>query len=131
MRAGGQHSQHLDFLNRFSDPDHSFTQNLRAQAAAMHQARQDFLMRKSLQVRAWLTQLQAARPYFANPELFADQVIQWHAARDYVSAAVAESGLPRLRSKSVRDLPPASRKFPFERNSDHPPGHGQGRRALR
>src|SRR6266852_600938 len=91
MRAGGPHSQHLDFLNRFSDPDHSFTQNLRAQATAMHQAGQNLFVRESLQMRAWLAQLQAAGLYLANPELFADQVIQRHAARDYVAAAVTES----------------------------------------
>src|SRR5260370_11721176 len=90
MRAGGPHSEHLNFLNRFSDPDHSFTQNLRAQATAMHQAGQDFFVRKFLQMRAWFAQLQAAGLYLANPELFADQVIQWRAARDYVAAAVTE-----------------------------------------
>ena len=88
MRAGGPHSQHLDFLNRFADADHSFTQNLRAQAAAMHQARQNLFVRESMQMRAWFAQLQAAGLYLANPELFADQMIQWHAARDYVAAAI-------------------------------------------
>src|SRR5260370_17894375 len=91
MRAGGRHSEHLNFLNRFSDPDHSFTQNLRAQATAMHQAGQDFFVRKFLQMRAWFAQLQAAGLYLANPEFSTDQVIQWHAAGDYVAAAVTES----------------------------------------
>src|SRR6266852_5514169 len=89
MRAGGPLSQHLDFLNRFADADHSFTQNLRAQAAAMHQAGQNLFVRESLQMRAWFAQLQAAGLYLANPEFSTDQVIQWHAAGDYVAAAIS------------------------------------------
>src|SRR2546423_14978798 len=48
-------------------------------------------MRKLLQVRARLTQAQAARLYFANPKLFTDQVIQRHVAGDDITATVAQS----------------------------------------
>src|SRR5712692_957414 len=57
----------------------------------MNQARQDFFVRKLLQMGAWFAQSQSAGFHVANPELFADKMIQRHAARDDITTAVAES----------------------------------------
>src|SRR5262245_15802361 len=47
-------------------------------------------MRKSLKRSARFAQLYASNFYFADPEFLADQMIQWHAARDDVTPSAAE-----------------------------------------
>ena len=55
----------------------------------MNQAGQNLLDGKLLKVCARLAQHDAARLYLADPELFPDQMIKRHAARDNVAAAIA------------------------------------------
>ena len=57
----------------------------------MNQSRQDLFDGELLQMRARLAQHDAARFHFADPEFFADQMIQRHAAGDHIAAAVAQT----------------------------------------
>ena len=79
--------QPLGFFYDLTYTNHSFSQNLRPQTAAMHQARKNFRMRKPLQMRAGFAESEAAGSYVADPELLVDQMIQRDASRHDVAAA--------------------------------------------
>ena len=79
------------FFYDLTDANDSFSQNLRPQTAAMHQARKNFRMRTPLQMRAGFAESEAARFYLADPELLVDQMIQRDASRHDVAAAGAQA----------------------------------------
>ena len=83
--------QPLGFFYDLTDANDSFSQNLRPQTAAMHQARKNFRMRKPLQMRAGLAESEAARFHVTDPKLLFDQMIQRDASRDDVAAAGAQT----------------------------------------
>src|SRR5437879_6233973 len=57
----------------------------------MDQSGKNFRIGQPLQVRAGLAESEAARLHVADPKLATDKMIQRHAARDDVAAAVAKS----------------------------------------
>src|SRR5207247_3051808 len=62
--------------DRIADADGTLRQDRRAQAAPMHEAREDPFLRQALQVRAGLAEANAEEPDLADLEFLADQMVE-------------------------------------------------------